>query len=221
MRPGCAKNGGRRQIAQTLYTRSLNSEIAMPDINVVQSVIPDAGADIGLICAFAISPEGVREIELTEIDSAADAVLWLHFNLNNARARHLLSRAAFIPLELKEVLREQDARRRVDSLDTGLLIVMSDLAFEGDSDVAEVAPLWCYLGPQLFITARTHPLKTTDQLRSAMRQGLKVSSPLELLAWILAQRTATLRDIALDMTEHVGEIEDEILAGNIKQQREQ
>jgi len=196
----------------------------MPELDIFRSAFtPDAsGADMGLICAFSISAAGVQEIELTEMGAApADAVIWLHFNLSNARARHLLSHANFMPAELKEVMREQDARRRIESVEAGLLIVMSDLAFEGESDVAEVAPLWCYLQSQLFITARTHPLKTTDQLRSAMRRGLKVGSTTDLLAWILAQRTTTLRDISFDMTEQVGEIEDEILAGNIKQQREQ
>jgi len=197
---------------------------ASKDHDYALGMLPDVGAaDIGLICAFTISPTtGVREIEITELHEAAeDSITWLHFNLSNARARHLLAHASFIPEGLKEVFREHDIRRRIELLDTGLLVVIADLAFEAESDVPEVAPLWCFVAPRLFITARTHPLKTTDQLRSAVRAGSKISSTVELLTWILNRRTTTLRDIAEAMTEQVGEIEDEILAGNIKQQREQ
>src|SRR5215831_7883378 len=167
--------------------------------------LSDSGtADVGLICAFAVSPEGANEIDLDEIDTLADnTIAWLHFNLSNARARHLLARADFIPDELKEVFRDHDIRRRIELLETGLLVVISDLAFDAGSDVPEVAPLWCFITPKLFITARAHPLKTTDQLRSAMRSGFKISSTVELLAWILGHRTATLRGIADDMTEQV------------------
>lgn len=187
-------------------------------------ILSDTGAaDIGLICAFAMSPSAPpQEIDLDEIDELSEgSFAWLHFNLSNARARHLLAHARFIPDELKEVFKEHDGRRRIESLETGLLVSIGDLAFDADSDVPEVAPLWCFMTPRLFITARTHALKTTDQLRSAVRGGMKVASTVELLTWILAHRTATLRGIADEMTEQVGEIEDEILAGSIKQQREQ
>lgn len=181
--------------------------------------------DDGLLYGLRIAPDGkTHEIELDDIDSeSADGgdVTWLHFNLSNARARGYLSNSAFIPTDLREAFKDQDGRRRVELLDDGILAVISDLTFETESDAAEVASLWCFAGPHVFITARTHPLKTTDQLRAAIRAGYRVQHSVELLAWIIGRRTLTLGRLAHEMSEQVSEIEDEILSGAIKEQREQ
>ena len=184
-----------------------------------------ARADAGLICGFVISPSaGVAEIELEDFEEAQlgeDGVVWLHFNLTNARARQAIARLAVIPSEAQEILCEQDDRRRVEVLDDGLLAIISDLTFEPNSDPAEVSPLWWHISKRLIVTGRIHPLKTIDELRSTVRGGLKVASAIELLVWFLARRTATLRDLTEGMAEQVSEIEDEILGGAIRQQREQ
>jgi zinc transporter len=98
---------------------------------------------------------------------------------------------------------------------------MSDLTFEQESDPDEVGPLWCFVNRRLLVTVRTHPLKTTDELRAQMRRGMQMQNCYDLLAWIIGQRTRTVRNLATQMSERVGEIEDEILAGSIKQQREE
>jgi zinc transporter len=185
-----------------------------------------ARADGGLICGFVISPTtGAAEIELEDIEQTplgSNGVVWLHFNLTNARARQAIARLSMIPGEVREVLCEQDDRRRVEALDEGgLLTIISDLTFEADSDPAEVSPLWWFISDRLIVTGRIHPLKTIDELRSTVRGGLKVTRPIELLIWFLARRTATLRDLTEGMGEQVSEIEDEILGGAIRQQREQ
>jgi zinc transporter len=182
-----------------------------------------ARADAGLICGFVISPHTVHDIELEDLreQPQPDAVTWLHFNLANARARQAITRLPFIPAEIQEVFCEQDDRRRIEALDEGLLAVVSDLTFEPDSDPAEVSTLWVFISDHLFITGRNHPLKTIDELRSTVRGGLRAKRPIELLTWFLARRTTTLRDLTADMAEQVSEIEDEILGGAIREQREQ
>jgi zinc transporter len=190
-------------------------------------LIPQAaGADAGLICGFEISrAAGInRVLELASVDQApahTDSVVWLHFNLSNAKARQTIARDDFMPVDAQEIFCDHDTRRRVELCDGGLLVVISDLTFEPDSDPADVAPLWCYIGERTFITGRTHPLKTADELRSAVKAGLIVESAIELLTWIISRRTATLRDLTDEMAEQVSELEDEILAGGIREQREQ
>lgn len=184
-----------------------------------------AGTDAGLICAFEIfESKAAHELSVSEIPKAlaGDAnVLWLHFNLSNARARHLLSRAHFVPGPLQEVFATQDIHRRAEWLDESLLVVISDLTFEQDSDPDEVAPLLCLIAGRFLITGRTHPLKTADELRASIRAGLRAQNGVELLTWILAHRTNAIRQVINDRVELVGEIEDEILAGNLKEQRVQ
>jgi len=184
-----------------------------------------ANTDTGLICAFEFSDDDhVREIESVDVPNALSdpsSRLWLHYNLSNVRARNFLSQAAFIPEELREAIEQQDARRRIEWVDAGLLVVISDLTFEQESDPDEVGPLWCFVTDRLLVTARTHPLKTTDELRAAMRRGFKVATCYQLLVWLFGHRTHTVRELGTNMSERVSEIEDEILAGNIKQQREE
>jgi zinc transporter len=184
------------------------------------------GRDVGLLCAFAIPPgdERVRELAPPEIDAElarTDGIVWLHFNLSNARARQIIAQFAFLPAELRETFCNHEQRRRVEVVDGGVLAVFSDLTFEEASEPAEVATLWCYLAGRLFLTGRTHPLQTPDRLRAAVRTGLRVGTAGELLIWILNRRTSSLRDLEVSMSEQVGDIEDEILGGRIREQREQ
>lgn len=183
-----------------------------------------AGADRGLICGYQFSGAGkVREISADGIVPALareDAVTWLHFNLIDARARRWLLEAEFLPAALREVWQEHDENRRVEAVDDGLLLVVSDFTYEDDSDPSEVAPLWCFAGRNLLITARQHPLKSADELRLQMRAGANASSGIDLATQLLNIRTARVKRLANEMAAQLDDIEDEILAGNIAQQRE-
>lgn len=184
-----------------------------------------AGADRGLICGYQLQASGpAREVTADGIVAALaqpDQVTWLHFNLSDARARRWLLDAAFVPTALREVLQEHDENRRVEATDGGLLLVISDFTYEDESDPSEVAALWCYAGPRLLITARLHAIKSADELRLRMRSGISAASGIELATQLLDIRTARIKQLAGKMTGQLDDIEDEILAGNIEQQREQ
>lgn len=188
-----------------------------------------AGADRGLICGFQIAEgEKPREIPVDGmVQSLArrDVVTWLHFNLSEARARRWLLESHFLPAALRELLHDQDDNRRVEWVDDGVLVVMSDFTYEDASDPSEVATLWCFASRTMLITARMHPLRSSDELRSLMRGGSPGStvtavSGLDLIAQLFDLRTARLRQLASGMAERLDDIEDEILAGDIKEQRE-
>jgi zinc transporter len=190
-----------------------------------QFINETSGADRGLICGFQLSGTGrAREISVdTMVESLArrDVVTWLHFNLNDARARRWLVGAEFLPIALREMLQEHDQNRRIEAVEGGLLLVMSDFTFEDESDPSEVAPLWCWVGEHALITARLHPLKSVDELRLQLRSGANItaSSPMELMSQLVEQRTQRLRQLANQMMAQLDDIEDEILAGNIAEQR--
>jgi zinc transporter len=183
-----------------------------------------AGADRGLICGYQLFATGKpREISADSIGESLarhDVVTWLHFNLSDARARRWLLDAHFLPAPMREVLQEHDENRRIEIAETGLLLVIGDFAFDR-ADPSEVATLWCFADANVVITARLHPVRTADELRLQVRNGVEVSNGIELLCMLLDLRTARLKSLANEMTDQLDQLEDEILAGSIKQQREQ
>ena len=182
-------------------------------------------ADRGLICGYTLQPDK-RPLEIppdgiVNAISQREGVAWLHFNLSDARARRWLLQASFLPAALREVLQDHDSNRRIEAVDDGVLIVVSDFSYEHEADPWETAPLWCYAGPHLLITARLHPLKSADELRLRMRESASAVSGVDLAAQLIELRTARIKRLGFEMTAQLDEIEDEILAGNIKHQRAQ
>jgi len=185
-----------------------------------------SGADGGLICGYQVLANGKTRTVAAEglVDALAqdDYVTWLHFNLSDARARRWLLDAGLLPQALREVLQEHDDNRRIEAAEDGLLIVMSDFTFDAEADPSEVGPLWCFVKPHLLITARMRALRSVDELRLQLRGGATdARSGAELLSTLLDMRSTRLRRLANEMIEHLDNIEDEILAGDIREQREQ
>ena len=66
-----------------------------------------------------------------------------------------------------------------------------------------------------------HALKSSDELRLRMRTGITATSGVDLAAQLLDIRSARVKQLANAMVRQLDDVEDEVLAGNIKQQREQ
>ncbi|MET0499180.1 MAG: CorA family divalent cation transporter [Steroidobacteraceae bacterium] len=184
------------------------------------------GADGGLICGYQVLADGTTRVIAAEAMVEAleqdELVTWLHFNLSDARARRWLLDAGLLPAALREVLHERDDNRRMEATDDGVLLVMSDFTFDAEADPSEVGPLWCFVKRHLLITARMGALRSVDELRLQLRGGnTEARTGAELLATLLDMRSARLRRLANGMIDHLDGIEDEILAGDIREQRAQ
>ena len=184
-----------------------------------------AGADRGLICGFRLAAGAVaREVTAENIPESLTergAVTWLHFNLSEGRARRWLLESELLPPSMRELLQEHDGNRRIEITDEGVLMVLNDFTFDEESDPSEVAALWCYASTTTFITARMHALRSIDDLRLSMRGSVTASTGIELLGRLLELRTMHLRRRAQRLIDRLDDIEDEILAGDIREQREQ
>lgn len=182
-----------------------------------------SGAELGLICGYQVFSDGrPKQIPIHALIEALqrrEAVTWLHFNLSDARVRRWLVGSELLPESFRETLQELDENRRIDAVDNGLILVISDFAYE-DADPAEVNSLWCYASQHVLITARLHALRSSDELRQRMRNDVAARSGVDLLVQLLDLRNARLRQLANEMSAQLDRIEDEILAGNVKQQRE-
>jgi zinc transporter len=181
--------------------------------------------DDGLIGAFEFAGDGSnREIRASEIATALSnpsSTTWLHVNAAHAGTLRCLTRLEWIPETLRVALERHDDRCRIEPAGDGLFVVVNDLTFEHDSDPSEVSTLWGYATQRVLITARKHPLRTADELRAAVRAGLRAESGTDLLAKLFGLRMNALHQVVETINDEVDEIEDQVLRGRVTEQREQ
>jgi zinc transporter len=189
---------------------------------------PTPSAEIpedGLICGFEFPGDGRnRDLRASEIAAALSkpsSVVWLHVNVTPAGILRWLTRSEWIPENLRGAIEKHDERCRIEPGGDGLVVVVSDLTFEDDSDPSEVATLWAFATDRLLLTARKHPLKTADRVRAEVRAGLRADSATDLLAKLFGFRMETRHELVEEINEEVDEIEDQVLRGRVTEQREQ
>ena len=163
-----------------------------------------------------------RELTWEDLDGALldpDAVLWLHFNAANAHAREWLSQCPRLPEALRRFLLDRDDRKRLDLVAEGIIGVISDVHYGFDFDPDQIALLRFYLDARCLISTRHQPLSATDELRRVIRGGLRVENTASLLANLFELQAAMLGNVAARLNREVGDIEDQVLAERIHDQR--
>jgi len=125
--------------------------------------------DDALICGFQIPATGPPQpVSVTNVRSALDAagaVTWLHFRLSDARVEPFLLESGLFPAALRQALAERDSHTRVEDVEGGLMVVVTDFSFEHTDDTSEMARLWGYATARSFVSARMHALHSVDALR--------------------------------------------------------
>jgi zinc transporter len=182
-----------------------------------------AHAESGLICAYGFPVAGrARQVRAGEIPVALarpDEVLWLHFNASDAAARRWLAQLGVFPPHAMRAIADRDARCRMEADQDGVLVVLNDLTFEDDTDPDEVATLWAYATQERLVTARAHPLKSVDRLRTAVRDGAVEHSGFALLGRLLELQLEALDRLIDSAAVELDHFEDRILVGRIGEQR--
>ena len=154
-----------------------------------------------------------REVPISEIAAALSkpsSVTWLHVNLTHTGTWRWLTRSEWIPETFRAALERHDEHCHIEPAGDELFVVANDLTFEHDSDPSEVATLWGHATQGFLITARKHPLKTADDLRSAVRSGLRAErAGGDLLAKLFGLRMDALHELVETINDEVDEIEDQ------------
>lgn len=173
--------------------------------------------DVDLICGYHIPLNGratpIRMDDVPEMLARPDGLLWLHFNLASQRARHWLAAQDWLDEFVREVLLEgKDTRTRVESVDDGLLTVLSDIHYDLKYEPTDIGTLRLFVNARHIISCRRHPLKATDRLRRALDDGQQFDSTAELLADLVEYLADTLNSVSDKLAEEVDRTEDAILA---------
>jgi len=182
----------------------------------------------GLICGYLFAGDTAgRPLSLDEAlgwlaappPPGQDGFVWLHFNLADAAAESWLRTHLALPPEFFEALREGSRSTRIEDAADQLIAVVNDVAYEFSFEPSEIASLWMTVSERLAISARTHPLRSIDRLRQAVKEGCRFESSVALLNHLLHDQGDVLVRIVRDATGQVDTIEDSLQLGQLQRKR--
>lgn len=164
------------------------------------------GADeAGLITGFAFAPgQPARTIDSARAarslaqgrDGRTDGgFLWLHFDLAHAGAARWLERHARVSDGFFEALGSPVRSTRVERDADSLVAVVNDVMFDFDYDPGDLATLWVCLDRGLVVTGRQQRLRSIDALRTRIKGGEPLATPMVLLEHLLHEQCDVLTDI--------------------------
>ena len=182
----------------------------------------------GLVCGYQFSRDGagkvvaadeaVTMLKNSHNDDEAEFI-WLHYSLANTASERWLQRNLALPDLFYETLREGSRSTRVEFADDQLVAVLNDVLFDFSFDASHISTLVLNVGPRLLVTARIKPLRSIDKLRESVKNGAEFRSTVELLTHLLHDQADVLVAIVRTSIAKVDEIEDQLLAGTLKQKR--
>ena len=97
--------------------------------------------------------------------------------------------------------------------------MVNDVAYEFSFEPSEIASLWMTVSQRLAISARTHPLRSIDRLRQAVKDGCQFATAPALLNRLLQDQGDVLVRIVRDATGQVDVIEDSLQLGQLQRKR--
>ncbi|MDM0113094.1 transporter [Variovorax sp. J22R133] len=209
----------------------------MPPANFPDAIAANYGGDeAGLICGFLFGADGVGK-PLTSA-AAADwlaassdeqpaapepqaqpAFAWLHFNFAHVAAERWLSRHAQLSDDFFEALHDGLYSTRIERAEQSLVAVINDVHFDFELDASDISTLWISVDRRLVVTARRHPLRSCDNLRTAILRGEAIRSTADLLERLMRTQADVLVGIVRSATDRVDKIEDQLLAGRLNTKR--
>lgn len=195
-------------------------------MNTLASKPGNYGADDnGLICGFRFSQDGVGvPLEESYAVDGLDALpyegfTWLHFNLSHSGAEKWISKHLSIAPTFLDVYRDVSRSTRVELTDESLTAVINDVLYDFQFEPSEISTLWLVVTPNLVLSARVQPLRSIDRLRDAVRKGIRIKTPVELLVRLMQDQSDVLVGIVRTATAKVDAIEDSLLSGRLEPKR--
>jgi zinc transporter len=173
--------------------------------------------DEGLVCAFQLAPFVQRRDGALRDDAATP--IWVHLNLNDARARRWVHDRAGLPAEAHEQMMSAETRVHVEVLGDGFVAVLADLEHDFHGRAAGFHHLRLYLDGRRLITGRRHPLKSVDEVRRGLQLGtITVTTPLALFERLIESLAQTLTEAVSKLGDEVDDAEELVLSGHVQHQ---
>lgn len=188
------------------------------------------GADeSGLICGYLFSGggaavpldsrEAAEKMGAVRAEDGQPHFIWLHFNLAHAGSLRWLERHAGLSPAFYDALKDDARSTRIERDEQALVAIVNDVNFHFAFEASDISTLWASLDSRVMVTARQSPLRSVDQLRTAIKRGEPIRSTVELLERLLRAQADVLVAIVRDVTRQVDKVEDELLAGRLDTKR--
>jgi zinc transporter len=182
----------------------------------------------GLIWGYAFGPErgalpltsaaASAWLQTDRVENAPDFI-WLHFSLGNVKSEKWMRDHLTLPEHYFQTMHEGPGSTRVEQADDCLIAVINDVVYDFSYDESQIATLWMCVSYNFVISARLQPLRSVDRLRVSVKDGEQFESPIALLTHLLRDQADVLQQIERDAAMRVDQIEDNLLAGQMKTKR--
>jgi zinc transporter len=167
----------------------------------------------GLICGFKLDAAEACDEDWSSSPDVRNGPRWLHFNLSDSRARAWLKSRKDLPEEALDLLLDADPRIHLEVLPGGIAAVLGDLYHDFDDDPERLGSVRLYVDARLFLSGRTHPLKSVDVLRHELARNTEPLTTLAVFEQLIEQLAASLGRVIAQLTNQVDSAEDRILVG--------
>lgn len=171
----------------------------------------------GLVWAFRIHSEGNAELLPTDttIDVTHGGMLWLHFNLADARALQWLAEMQLqAPHQARALLLSKDTYQQLHTTDDSIYGVICDLLRDIDEATEDTGYLRFVMTEHVLISGRHHALCAVDATRRSLEKGLRIDSMAALLETIVENVAGTMDGVADTLALALDEIEEQVASGN-------
>jgi zinc transporter len=169
----------------------------------------------GLVWAFRIHSDGRAEMLSVEepYPFSHDGLLWLHFNLADARALQWLTPANLqVPAQAWTLLLSKDTYQQLHAVDDCVYGVISDLLRDLGEATEDTGYLRFIMTERTLISGRYHALCAVDATRRELEGGRRIESVAALLETIVENVADTMDRIADRVAHALDEVEEQVLS---------
>lgn len=170
--------------------------------------------DDALIFAAVLDGQGgARELRWEEFEhwSADDGVLWLHFHLDEPRARDWLQHKSGLSAITCDALLMEETRPRVVAMQGGLLMMLRGVNLNPGAMPEDMVSVRVWADARRVITVRRRKLMGIQDLIEALSWGTGPRSSSELILQLANYMTLRMAPVISQIHENLESIEEEVL----------
>jgi len=164
-----------------------------------------------VICAFSFRQGTGVELDQPDLASQDGDWSWTHLRLGDSRAQALIRGMQDLPVEARELFLALTTRVQIEQADGWIYGALPDFERDLAGKTEGEGRLLFALDARRLITARLHPIRTTDELRRMVERRGRIGSPVEAVAE-LVELYIDLVERALEaLGGHIASVEDHVL----------